>query len=221
MKKYFGVLCGMLLVISLGVCGSDNDEGASSGSNASSAQNVKIDGKTLVVYFTEPEDSGTDAVAGASRVVEDGEVVGNTQFLAETISEETDAELFRIETVNVYPSDHDELVDYGEQERNEDARPELKSSIDDLDSYDTIFIGYPIWFNDLPMPLYTFLDEHDFSGKTIIPFSTNGGSSMSGTITTITDMEPDAEVSDNGKSISRDSIAGSKQEIVDWVNEFK
>ncbi|MDU5336722.1 flavodoxin [Enterococcus sp.] len=221
MKKVFGILCGILFAVSLGACGSDNEEGASSSSNASSAQNVKIEGKTLVVYFSEPEKSGTDAVAGASRVVENGEVVGNTQFLAETVSEETEAELFRIETVKAYPSDHDELVDYGEQEQNEEARPELKAKVDDLDDYDTIFIGYPIWFSDLPMPLYTFLDEHDFSGKTIIPFSTNGGSSMSGTITTITDMEPGAEVSDNGISISRDNISGSKQEVIDWVNEFK
>lgn len=221
MKKVFGILCGILFAVSLGACSSDNEEGASSSSNASSEQNVKIEGKTLVVYFSEPEKSGTDAVAGASRVMENGEVVGNTQFLAETISEETNAELFRIETVKAYPSDHDELVDYGEQEQNEEARPELKAKVDDLDDYDTIFIGYPIWFSDLPMPLYTFLDEHDFSGKTIIPFSTNGGSSMSGTITTITDMEPGAEVSDNGISISRDNISGSKQEVIDWVNEFK
>ena len=88
-----------------------------------------------------------------------------------------------------------------------------------MDNYDTLSIGYPNWWGDMPMILYSFFDEYDFSGKTIIPFNTHGGSGFSGTISTIKELEPNAEVLD-GKSISRNDIQDAEQEIVDWVNSL-
>lgn len=86
------------------------------------------------------------------------------------------------------------------------------------DGYDVIFLGFPNWNADLPMPLYTFLEEYDFSGKTIIPFTTHGGSGFSRTIQTIQELQPDANVISDGLSISRNSVAGAESEVVDWVN---
>ena len=86
-----------------------------------------------------------------------------------------------------------------------------------LNDYDTIFIGYPIWWSDMPMILYSFFDQYDFSGKTIIPFSTHGGSSFAGTPSTIQRLEPNAKMLD-GLTISRNRIQDAEQEIVNWVN---
>lgn len=99
----------------------------------------------------------------------------------------------------------------------DDARPELATQIENLDAYDTIFLGYPNWNSDLPMPLYTFLEEYDFSGKTIIPFITHGGSGFSRTIQTIADMQPDAEVVEDGLSISRNGVPDAQGDVTDWI----
>lgn len=176
--------------------------------------------RILVAYFTVPETSGVDAVAQASRVVENGEVVGNVEFIARTIQEETGADLFAIETVQTYPGTHDALLDFAAAEMAANARPELATQIDDLDQYDVIFLGYPIWNADLPMPMYSFLDDYDLSGKTIIPFSAHGGSGFAGTISTIASEEPRADVERNGFTVSRNSVANAKNDIINWVRDL-
>ena len=103
--------------------------------------------------------------------------------------------------------------------KSNNARPAIKDTIENFDTYENIFVGYPNWWGDMPMILYSFFDEYDFSGKTIIPFNTHGGSGFSGTISTIKELEPNAEVLD-GKSISRNDIQDAEQEIVDWVNSL-
>ena len=86
-----------------------------------------------------------------------------------------------------------------------------------MDDYDVIFVGYPIWWSDMPMIMYTFFEQYDLSGKTVIPFSTHGGSSFAGTPTTIQRLEPEAKMLD-GLTISRNNIQDARQQIVDWVN---
>ena len=93
----------------------------------------------------------------------------------------------------------------------------LLLTIENFDSYDTVFLGYPNWNADLPMPLYTFLESYDFSGKTIIPFTTHGGSGFSGTIRTIESLQPDADVIEDGLSISRRNVPDAQQEVADWT----
>ena len=175
----------------------------------------------LVAYFTVPETDGVDAVANASRVVENGEVVGNVEFIARAIQEETGGDLFAIETVQTYPGTHDALLDFvAAAEMAAGVRPALSTRIDNLDDYDVIFLGYPIWNADLPMPLYTFLDTYDLSGKAVIPFTAHGGSGFAGTISTIAAQEPGAKVERNGFSVSRSSVAASRSDIVDWVRDL-
>lgn len=184
---------------------------ASAGETAASGSNI------LIAYFSVPETDGTDAVAGASRVVIDGEVLGNTQYLAQLIQEETGGDLFRIETVQEYPGSHDPLLEFAYNERAEGTHPELASQISGLENYDMIFLGYPNWNSDLPMLLYTFLESYDFSGKTIIPFTSHGGSGFSGTIGTISEMQPGADVLDNGFSVSRNNVADAQNDLADWI----
>ena len=100
----------------------------------------------------------------------------------------------------------------------DDARPELASQIENLDSYDTIFLGYPNWNSDLPMPMYTFLEEYDLGGKTIVPFTTHGGSGFSRTIQTIEELQPDASVIEDGLSISRNDVPDAQGEVQAWIS---
>ena len=193
MKKTMAMLLSAIMILSLSACGSRSQSGDSS-SGADSPTISTEDGNVLVAYFSVPETDGVDTVSGASRVVVDGEVLGNTQYIAQLIHQETGGDLFRIETVQEYPGSHDALLDYAYNELTENARPELASQIENPDSYDVIFLGYPNWNSDLPMPLYSFLEEYDFSGKTIIPFTTHGGSGLSRTVQTIKELQPDVTV---------------------------
>ena len=86
-----------------------------------------------------------------------------------------------------------------------------------MEQYDRVFIGYPIWWGDMPAIVKGFLESYDFTGKTVIPFRTHGGSSFAGTPATIQSLEPGAKMLD-GLTISRNNIQDAEQEIVSWVN---
>ena len=176
--------------------------------------------KVLVAYFSMPETTNPNNMTteeANSTVVINGEVLGNTQYMAQVIQRTTNADIYRIEPQNPYPTDHTTLVAQAREEQDQDTRPAIKNAVSDFDRYDTVFIGYPIWWSDLPQILYTFFDTYDFSGKTVIPFSTHGGSSFAGTPATIQSLEPGAKMLD-GLTISRNNIQDAEQEIVSWVN---
>ncbi len=179
--------------------------------------------KPLVVYFSMPETANAENMTTEednSVVVINGQVLGNTQYMAQVIAEAAGADIFRIEPETPYPTDHTTLVDLASEEQEEDARPAIKGRVQNMEQYDTIFIGYPIWWSDMPMILYTFFDTYDLRGKTIIPFSTHGGSSFAGTPSTIARLEPDAEMRE-GLTISRNQIEDAEREILDWVNRLE
>jgi flavodoxin len=132
-------------------------------------QPVNSDSKVLIVYFSE---------------------TGNTEKFANIIHEQIGGDLFKIEPVTPYPTG-EELFDYTKQEQDEDRRPEIQGTVD-ISQYDTIFIGYPIWWYEVPQIIKTFLDTYDLSGKTIIPFNTHEGSGDGGTYDYIAEQEPNA-----------------------------
>lgn len=219
MKKIILLFMALAMVLSLAACSTNQSPGESTREESSSQTNESTptpsntNGKNLAVYFSMPDN------VDDSTVVIDGETLGNTQYMAYVIQETVGADIFRIEPETPYPTDHDKLVDLAKEEQNDNARPKIKDMIENFDTYENIFVGYPNWWGDMPMILYSFFDEYDFSGKTIIPFNTHGGSGFSGTISTIKELEPNAEVLD-GKSISRNDIQDAEQEIVDWVNSL-
>ena len=209
MKRMMTVCLAQLMLFSLAAA--DTNQAGRSGAKSVS------DSKVLVAYFTMPESAGVDAVAGASRVVANGKVYGNTQWVADRILEATGGVRFAIETVQKYPGQHAALVKRGEDEKKRNARPKLASRIENLDAYDVVFIGYPIWWAELPMPLYSFFEEYDFAGKTIIPFSVHGGSGFADTIATIAALEPKAAVVKNGFTVSRDTVSKAGRDIGAWL----
>lgn len=232
MKRIFAMLMSILLA-GLTACGSGPDRAQTSQREtsaedmpAASAQAVSSDGdsgRVLIAYFTVPEQvdtTGVDAVAGASVVVKGSEVLGNTEYVAKVIQDAIGGDLFRIETEADYPLDHEPLVDQASQEQNDNLRPVLKTHIENPEQYDTIILGFPNWWADMPQPLYTFLEQYDFSGKTIIPFVTHGGSGFSGTRNTISELQSGAVVSDNTLSLSRNDVAEAEREIQQWVESL-
>lgn len=174
----------------------------------------------LIAYFTMPEDvdpAGADAVAGASIVVRDGEILGNVEYMAQTIQQAVGGDLLRIETAEEYPLEHEALVDFAAEEQEAGARPALATQIENLEQYDTIFLGYPNWWGDMPQALYTFLESYDLSGKTIIPFCPHGGSGFSRTQSTIAELQPEATVREDGLALSRNDVADSAEQVTAWA----
>lgn len=176
--------------------------------------------RTLVAYFSVPETDDPEGMTqdeeNSTHVV-NGEVLGNTQYVAQLIAARTGAQTFRIETAEALPLDHDTLEELALRWQEAGTRPALASMIPDLDQYDTVFIGYPIWWYDLPMPMHTFLEQQDFSGKNLVLFTTHGGNRLSGTVEKITGMLPDANVSGNAFTISRDDMDSAESEVNDWL----
>ncbi|MDE7192879.1 MAG: flavodoxin [Oscillospiraceae bacterium] len=194
------------------------DNSVEQSDNSPAPDNNESYSNILIAYFTAAENSGVDAVASASYSTVNGEPVGRLRAIANMIQAETGGELFSIRTSVVYPADGGELIDYAAEEQRENARPELTSHIDDLDKYDTIFVGYPNWWADLPQVMYSFFDEYDFSGKTIIPFNVHNGSRLSGTVGTIAELEPNANVVTDAFTISERSVPEAASEVKEWLD---
>ncbi|HWR42246.1 flavodoxin [Sporomusa sp.] len=231
------VLALIIMVFSLAGCGSSkNQSNNSSQPQPSSTEQSKTtsplakasaankDGKkTLLVYFSMPETTNPNNMTqeeANSTVVINGEVLGNTQYVAYLIQKNTGADIFRIEPKTPYPTNHRTLVDLAKAEQNNKARPELAAKVENLGQYDVIFLGYPNWWGDMPMILYSFLESHNLSGKTIIPFNTHGGSGFSNTVSTIAALQPNTNVIKNGFTVSRNTVQNCADDVAAWVKEL-
>lgn len=208
-KRILPCLLAVVMTVTLAACG-----------RADNTANTQAQGgsKVLIAYFTAAENSGVDAVSSASYTMINETAVGRLRAVADMIQENTGGDLFSIQTAVVYPADGGDLIDYAAQEQDEDARPELTSHIENLDQYDTIFVGFPTWWYDMPQALYSFFDEYDFSGKTIIPFNVHNGSRFSGTISTIKELEPDASVVEDGFTVSERNVADAAGDVAEWLD---
>ena len=219
MQRLLAAGLSAALALSLSACGGstaaqdDNTASAPSGESTGAAQPADY-GNILIAYFTADENTEPDAVSSASVTEIGGEEVGRVRAVADMIAAETGGELFSIQTSVEYPEDGGALIDYAAEEQDQNARPELISHIENLDDYDTIFIGYPNWWADMPMVLYSFFDEYDFAGKTIIPFCTSSSSGLgeSGDL-----LE---ELAGTGAWLEGQRFRSSVSEadVADWVN---
>ncbi len=179
--------------------------------------------KPLVVYFSYYENANlpndVDTSASASIQVWNNKNTGNTGVAANIINEKVNGDIFPILVADKYSDSYDDTVDRGREEKNRNVRPQLVNHIENFESYDTVFVGFPNWWYDMPMAMYSFFEEYDFSGKTIIPFVTSGGSGFSDTISAIRSLEPNAEVLE-GISISGRRAADSEDNITEWLNRI-
>lgn len=186
----------------------------------STSENGTGGSNILVVYFAVAENSETDATSSASVVTLNDVTSGKVAVLANAIQQKTSADIFSIDTETVYPSNIMTLIDYAMDEQDDNARPAILNAIENIDQYDTVFVGYPLWWYDLPQVMYTFFDTYDLTGKTIIPFCTHNGSRFSGTIGTIEDLEPGAIVIRDGYTVSEWDVAEAPAAIEAWLTKL-
>ena len=245
MKKVIGIVIALVIVIAA-ICGIvymvSND------SLSGNKQESQVDKETENLNTTTSEESniaqnnnetdenkettqngGRILIAFFSRADENYNVgtveVGNTEIMAGFMKDYlgNKADTFKIDPVNPYPADYKECTEVATEEKNSNARPEFKNADSiNIDNYDTIFIGYPIWWGDVPMIINTFLEKYDFSGKTIIPFNTHEGSGNSGTFSDIKSKMKSSNVNTNGLAIQGKTARqeSSRSTVENWLKEL-
>lgn len=222
MKRKLAIfICMIIVITSFTACGNSNEaknDSNNSSTTSSKAISVNTDENVLIAYFAVAENSDVDAISSASVSNVNGETKGRMTALAEMIQEKTGGDLFSIKTSVKYPGDGAKLIEYAQTEQDDDIRPELTSHIDNFDDYNVVFVGYPTWWYDLPQIMYSFFDEYNFSGKTIIPFNSHNGSRFSGTIETIQELEPDATVVTDGFTVNEKDVPDAKSDIDAWLS---
>lgn len=142
---------------------------------------------------------------------------GNTQGIAEEIQRQTGADLFEIQLVEPYSTDYNTVLDQAQRDQNEQARPELSTHVENMEQYDTIILGYPNWWASIPMPIASFLEEYDFSGKTILPFCSHGGGGLGQSQTAIAKLVPDANLAE-GLAINYSGGSDMPDDVSAWLD---
>ena len=143
---------------------------------------------------------------------------GNTRGIAEEIQRQTGADLFEIEMVTPYSTDYNTVLDQAQEAQNNQDRPELSTHVEDMSQYDTILLGYPNWWASIPMPVASFLEEYDFTGKTIVPFCSHGGGRFGQSLTAITKLVPDAVLGE-GLAVSYSGGSSLSSDVTAWLEE--
>lgn len=201
---------------------SENDDIQTEEKGESSESILQNGSNILVAYFSRVGntvwENDVDAVTSASLNVENGEFVGNAEYLARMAKEITGGDLFLIQTEETYPSAYRDTTDVAKEEQNANERPALASHVENMNQYDTIVLVYPNWWGMLPMPLYAFLEEYDFSGKTILPLCTYEGSAMGSSERAIADLCPNANLL-SGLAIRGSNASSAKSDVESWINE--
>ena len=175
--------------------------------------------RILVAYFSWADNAvledDVDAVTSPSVIPP-----GNVQQLAGWVQDETGGDLFAIRVTDPYPSDWDECLDRANEERGSDARPTLTGQVENLDQYDTVFLGYPNWWYGVPMALLTFLEENDLSGKEVYLFCSHGTGGLARSVQIIAEAAPDAIISENIFDCYEEEASTAQADIQSWVSEL-
>lgn len=144
---------------------------------------------------------------------------GNTHEIANQIHENVGGDLFEIVSKDPYSRNYSEVVEQASKELREDYRPRLKTKVEDMDSYDVIFVGYPNWCDTIPRPVATLLSEYDLSGKTIVPFCTHGGSGLGRSTADIRKLCPQSTIL-NGLAVRGSNVKNAQREVYCWLREI-
>lgn len=195
---------------------------AATSQNRSGQAAAETDTNVLIAYFTwaentqveHPETIDVDAATSASVLLP-----GNTAILANAIQDEVGGDLFSIVVSESYSSDYDACLERASEELAENARPELTGHVEDMDQYNIVFLGFPDWWSTCPMAVFTFLEEYDFSGKTVIPFCAHGTSGVARSIRDIRQTIPNAEI-EQELGVYRSDMAKAQELVGAWLKEI-
>ena len=241
MRRWMAAALAALMVLSLAACaGNQQEEQSASAEATEQSQSASVqeeeepasteqqpeepsnaqESGVLVAYFSWADnaviDGEVDAVASPSVTAP-----GNVQQLAQWISERTGGDLFSIQVTEPYSSDWDACLEWANQERAEDARPELTASVEQLERYDTVFLGYPNWWYGVPMALLSFLEENDLSDKQVYLFCSHGTGGLASSVEQIDEALPDSTaLSENIFDVYEEDASSSQQDILAWLEEL-
>lgn len=168
--------------------------------------------KFLIAYFSH---AGQNYSHGGIKTLK----VGNTEVVAKKLHTMLDSDLFYIDTVKKYPDDHMEKIAIAKREYEQNARPELAAKVENMSGYDTVILAFPNWWTTMPMALFTFLESYDFSGKTICPLITHGGSGFSNSLKDIAKLCPNAKITE-GLAIHGDYVETCDNDLEKWVKKI-
>lgn len=210
MKKLLAFLMALSMVLALVACGASEPQPAPAPDNEPSDSTV-----------TEPSDSTvTEPVeGGAKSLVVYFSWSGNTERVAQSIQRQTGSDMFEIVPKTPYSTDYNTVVSDAKVEQQNNARPEITNTIENIADYDTVYVGFPNWWGDMPMILYTFFDTYDLSGKTVALFCTSGGSGLSNTVNEVKELEPNATVT-KGLHIGSSASSDPDSAVKSWLDEI-
>lgn len=211
MKKLLTMLLAGALVLSLAACGGETapeeteeetaqptTESEESAAEAEATEDAapEEDGGTLIAYFSWS---------------------GNTEQVAQLIQEATGGDLFEIVPATPYTDDYDELLDIARQEQSDGARPELAAQVENWGRYDTVFVGYPNWWSDAPMAVYTFLESYDWTGKALVPFNTSASGGFGRSLNNLPESAAGATILE-GLSFTERTLGDAQSEVPAWLD---
>ena len=221
MKKWTSLLLALAMAFSLAACGNSGTQENTSEPPAS------VSGSTTeeTPVPTDTETPAEELAEGETPTTEDSSSVliayfswsGNTEQVARIIQQETGGDLFEITPATAYTDDYNELLDIAQQEQSDDARPELAGQVENWEQYATIFVGYPNWWSDAPMAVYTFLESYDWDGKTLVPFNTSASGGFGRSLSGLGGSAAGASILD-GLSFTERTLGDAQSEVTAWLD---
>ncbi len=233
-RSFFVAILAFVMILALTACGSSGNTTESDGTKDQtvSAQSETENNSEITPESekaaSEPQDGSKESESSDINTEDTNRILvvyfswsGHLDSMAHWVADETGGDLYRVTAADPYPEDYNATADRAKQEQDDDVRPEISVDItpEQMSEYDTIFFGFPVWWYDLPMPMWTFLENYDFSGKTIIPFFSHEGSSNgANALPTVEKLAVGATVrSDDALSIRGGNVDSAENDVRAWV----
>ena len=225
MKKWTSLLLVLAMTLSLAACGSSGNqestpEPPASGSGSTTEETPAPTGTETPAEepSEEPAESEMSTTGDSSSVlIAYFSWSGNTEQVAQIIQQETGGDLFEIAPAAAYTDDYNELLDIAQQEQSDNARPELAGQVENWEQYDTVFVGYPNWWSDAPMAVYTFVESYDWDGKTLVPFNTSASGGFGRSLSGLEESVFGATILE-GISFTERTLGDAQSEVAAWLD---
>ena len=221
MKKWTFSLLLLAMLLSLAACGNAGDRGnppaPSASGSGSTAEGAPVPADTGLPAADPAEGETPAAGDSGSVLIAYFSWSGNTEQVAQIIQRETGGDLFEITPATPYTDDYNELLDVAQREQADNARPELAGQVENWEQYDTVFVGYPNWWSDAPMAVYTFTESYDWSGKTLIPFNTSASGGFGNSLAGLEESAPGASILE-GISFTQRTLERAQSEVAAWLD---
>jgi flavodoxin len=218
MKKLLTLILTMMMTFTLVAC-SNNNSSTQNEKNTASDNSTQTEANETGTSNAENNNQTQVDTANKHILVAYFSYSGNTKVIAGKIHENVGGDIFEIKTVDPYPTDYNAVVDQAKKEQEQNYRPKLATKVDNINSYDVIFVGYPNWWGTMPMPVFSFLEQYNLSGKTIVPFCTNEGSGLGKSVDDIKKTCPQSTILE-GLEVRGTKVNDANEDVSDWLRKI-